>query len=521
MPDPARKQLIVKLPMPSIQTTARPKSLHAAIRQEALKQTPASSTPSNVSEHFSQSQIAIALTICKSKPAGLSTKEYCEQLNRHFKIGQPVRRDQLRYIETAEFWKDQYTSLHLKQKALENQLRCCKEALRLSRKRHHGDAEEDALQDSQHGTDLIRNNQSQPPEDWETIIEENDYLRLSSYALRIRRHRTALEDSAIDSNNLDKINAHSTHTLQLLTQLESALPDCCLPLRLFKDNEDEVKISFSFQQVMNQFALAFLACLASIDDLFRTIPGRAKKTEIVYRMVMLFNRGLNILRTISAEQATHDMAARSHSPQHKRPRIEAGEYLVNKYLANALAAIAHNAQWKAQQPAHCEILEGCLFSILEHTGRLVSEAIFGEHVASSDLPANITTNAGSVVRGFVRPEARYIIQVLHALAGAGDRRGLVTQILAAGKTSLNEQLRATNPTNLDIFGDLLSKSKRLLQITLVKSAVGGADLESLRLPTPPLETSNVATEERLEKYGKEWLIEMVWGIIGWDIVCSK
>lgn len=331
----------------------------------------------------------------------------------------------------------------------------------------------------------------------------------------------ALETSTIDSGNLDKINAIARQTLQILALLETALPDCCLPLRLFKDNEENTKVAFAFQQAMNQSALAFLACLTVIDDLCRTIPGRGKKAEIVYRMVMIFKQGLNLLRTITEDQAAQQTMRQGHNAQHKRPRIEEGEYFVNKHLTKALAGIGHNAQWKVHQPAHSEILEGLLSAILERTGRLVSEAIFGEHVAISDLPGNITRNDGPLVRGFTRPEARYIVEILHATTGAGTRSGLVTQMLTTGKTPLNLQLRTGNPSSPDSYGNLLSKAKELLQSTLMKSAVGGADLDSLRLPTPPPEITNTSDANDVEQYGKDWLIERVWGLIGWDLVCSK
>lgn len=339
--------------------------------------------------------------------------------------------------------------------------------------------------------------------------------------MRIGRQRTALEISTVDSSNLDKINALSKKTLQVLALLETTLPDCCLPLTLLKDHEENAKVAFAFQQVMNQSALAFLACLTAIDDLCRTIPGRAKKAEIVYRMVMIFKLGLNLLQTVADDQAAQQTMRQSHGTKYKRQRIEEGEYFVNKYLTKALAGIAHNAQWKVHQPAHSEILEGFLSSILEHTGRLVSEAVFGEHVAKSNLPGNITGNGTPLIQGFIRPEARYVVEILHATTGAGTRSGLVTQMLAAGKTSLNSQLHTISPNSPDFFGNLLSKAKELLQSTLMKYVVGSADLDSLRLPTPPPEMSNISDEGDIEKYGRDWLIEMVWGLIGWDIVCSK
>ncbi|CZR57302.1 uncharacterized protein PAC_07191 [Phialocephala subalpina] len=522
--------LIVKLPMTSkgkevAKQPQRPATRpSAATASHASKQPVSASLPAEITGHFSQSQLAIALSISKSKPEGLSTKEYFQQLRKHVKLGQPVPRDDMRYVDTAEFWKDQYSKLHLEKKALEDKVHCLEEARRLSRKRVHGEDDGDAAGLSEDDMAEIYSSLSPPLKDLEMSLANDDFLRLNSYALRIGRQRTALETTTLDSGNLDKINALAAQTLQVLALLKSALPECCLPLRLLKDKDENAKVAFAFQQVMNQSALAFLACLTAIDDLCRTIPGRANKAEIVYRMVMIFKQGLNLLQTVNDDQGAHQAIHEGHSTRHKshkRQRIDEGEFLVNKYLTKALAGIAHNAQWKVHQPAHSEILEGLLSSILEHTGRLVSEAVFGEHVATSNLPGNITRDGGPVVRGFTRPEARYIVEVLHATTGTGTRSGLITQMLAAGKTPLNSNLRTSNPNSPDFFGNLLSKAKELLQSTLMKSAVGGADLDGLRLPTPPPEMSIVSDVADMEKYGKDWLIEMVWGLIGWDLVCLK
>jgi len=66
----------------------------------------------------------------------------------------------------------------------------------------------------------------------------------------------------------------------------------------------------------------------------------------------------------------------------------------------------------------------------------------------------------------------------------------------------------------------VSKSTMLIQSTLLKSTVGGDDLASLELPAPPTEESNFAVEaaDKVECYGPEWLVEIVWALIGWDII---
>ncbi len=50
------------------------------------------------------------------------TTEYCQQLRKSIKTGQSIIFDGLRYVDTCEFWKDQYTKIHLEKKALEDKV---------------------------------------------------------------------------------------------------------------------------------------------------------------------------------------------------------------------------------------------------------------------------------------------------------------------------------------------------------------------------------------------------------------
>jgi hypothetical protein len=258
-----------------------------------------------------------------------------------------------------------------------------------------------------------------------------------------------------------------------------------------------------------------------MNELYLTIPGRAKMPEIVYRMVIFFSNSLNLLRKLGTLQAEHETAQDIRRPRHKRNRIEDGEYVINKCLANSLASIVWRLEWKAQQPGHADLLEGMLFSILEHTGRLVSEAVFAEHVVTSDNPGNITKKNEWKACESVKLESRYMVKILQAALGGSERRELVAQVMTAGKPNSNSQAHFSGSAlSSALSSDLLSRAKKLLQSTLVKSVAGGPDLETLRLPTPPIEGAGLLVEvgDEVEKYGSEWLIESVWGIIGWDII---
>jgi hypothetical protein len=302
--------------------------------------------------------------------------------------------------------------------------------------------------------------------------------------------------------------------------LENSLADTCPPLRLLKTDENQ-RSSLLIEQLMHQAGLLFLSCFKAMNELCLTIPGRARIPEIVYRMVIYFSNSLILLRKLGTLQAEHEPTRDSQGPRHKRSRIEEREYIVNKCLANTLASIVRHLEWKVQQPGHADLLEGILFCILEHTGRLISEAVFAEHVATSENPGNITKNDDPRVSGSIKYESRYMVKVLHAALGDAGRRELVAQVLTAGKPNSNDQAHfGDSHLSSALSGDLLSLAKKLLQSTLMKSAVGGPDLETLRLPTPPIEETDSSVEvgEEVEKYGSEWLIESVWGIIGWDMI---
>jgi hypothetical protein len=107
--------------------------------------------PVKIDSHFRQSQLALALSIVKSKPDHLSTigtslrllwsilaftdvcSEYCQQLQKRIKPDRSTPDDEHRYVDTAEFWKDQCTRFHRENKGLEDKVDRLEEELRILR----------------------------------------------------------------------------------------------------------------------------------------------------------------------------------------------------------------------------------------------------------------------------------------------------------------------------------------------------------------------------------------------------
>jgi hypothetical protein len=232
---------------------------------------------------------------------------------------------------------------------------------------------------------------------------------------------------------------------------------------------------------------------------------------------MFFKTALDHLHTVCTLQAENESDGKRKSRK-KRPKTHA-EYAVNKYLSQALISITR-LEWKVGSPGHRDILEGILFSVLAHTGRLVSNAVFNEHVASSDKVGNITLGGTDTTGPGAHLEARYFIPILReALGTSNHRRELISKVLCESRRDSKSQNQATNPHVQETpTQHLLIKARKRLQETLIKYTVGGKELDSLAMPENPDHLDDdVEPSCEAEKYSREWLLESVWGIVGWEL----
>lgn len=265
---------------------------------------------------------------------------------------------------------------------------------------------------------------------------------------------------------------------------------------------------------MHQIGLGYRSSFEALNQLARTIPGRKKRFEIVYSLVIFFHKALDHLHNVSNLQAEHEMEENQRLRK-KRTRTEQSEYAVNKYLSSTLIAISQ-MEWKSGQLGHSEILEGILYTVLDHTGRLISHTVFNEHVAESDRPGNISSASPESSTEARKFEFRYIIPVLHAALGGSTRKELVARVLGDNRSNLNVQRRMGSSSVQDC--DLLLKSKKVIQETLIKASIG-AEVDALRLPTPPEVETNYSPHvgDSVEQFGPEWFLEAVWALVGWEL----
>lgn len=368
------------------------------------------------------------------------------------------------------------------------------------------------------------------------------------------QQRIALDNLAQTKFNSHYVEDLLSHSSKLTDLIMKVLSNFCQSLCLEKSGKDsrrEILLRLS----MHQVDLSYRSCFNAMGHLCQNIAGRMRRFSVIQRLVMIFHEALHHLHTMSTFQAEHE--TEEWQVHHNRAGIETDgggemgggkgrgggqgrkhEYIVSRYLANALESIVLNIEWKVGQPGHKDVLEGILYCILERTGNLLSEVIFKEHVAASKAPGNMSetkrqTSSASRKRvetaaAAVNLESPYLIQVLRAAIGesisTADRKELIAGVLAGSSTVGCHE----NPlSGTFVFsGELLINAKKKLQATLVKSIIGESDgltfTESLKLPDLPLADELYSGEPRVSgEYGPKWLTTMMWALVGWDLVVQN
>ncbi|RFU24830.1 hypothetical protein B7463_g11509, partial [Scytalidium lignicola] len=543
-----------------------------------------------ISNYFSQSQVALALVIGKSRPAGLSMKGiycllffkpidltyvlisagYLQQLKNRVQVRQGLSPGKnQRFIDTAEFWKDQFVRLHEEKKACDETIRQIEEERnnlvqnQQNQSIINGQSQEKQPPDlfassghrgvttpssspitdqplailpvkrratSQDVLDWLQDRQNQLPVPVESVGKYE--LNINRKILNLIRQRVELDQlcqQEIHSTYLENVEQKCNAVLTFMNDIiNKSISPQSLHIQTIHDRQTEVL----FQLLFCHLDLTYQSCFRSLTCLCQTIPGRAKRHTIVYGLVKFFGDALAQLTLFCTSQAELDLNIEQRRDP-KRARIEKsskGENIIIKGLSNCLVSILLNLEWKQGQISHTDVLEGILFFILRRTGAIISEIAFREQVASSDLPGNIAKMDGSEKRTqqhAARFECRYMWQIIQAALGRSDttRKELIMKVLAGSTTSATRRAVATPLEGL--VGGLLEKEKRRLQSTLVQSIIGGGptlafqDVLKLR-PKPETEDVEPPNEcDDLEKNGSNWFIDSIWALVGWDMMMSE
>ncbi len=509
----------------------------------------------NESFSFTQSQLSLALSIQKSKPPGVGTRgmvemfslvpsltyaEYCLQLQEHVKLGRAPAEGEHRHIDTAEFWREQYSRLHLEKKALEVQVSRLEllsnqdDSVDLARTEHLKDVESRYAQSGRkrkYNAAEFEDPQvhiaKQPPshvqEPGVTHCKPTDD-RIS--VLCLGRIGLPLLKNSLLLHQLLRDNAASSDGLissiqSCLSNMRSTIDDMCRA-NASESKKDEDDFMHRFYRALNIVAAVFNMSVEGLALLCRDISGRRCKGQVISSLMDFFITVLNHLHICCLQEARLKLSSTNHDQRQDGHCSLSDQNGMTAALipgfSNLLVNIMTCPEFDKTHPSHFELLEGMFSVLLEEIGALLSHAVFGEYLSSSSTPGWITSANGNTVNTVeeyaIELKGRYLTSVLKAAMGGQSESYILSLLGMRSGTAVP----GTSPGKEVLF----TRAKRRLQATLLKGLFGDDCKEfmnALKQPEPGKTPDLKAPQVTPNSSGS--FVESVWSVIGWDMVLGS
>ncbi|RDW94684.1 hypothetical protein BP5796_00447 [Coleophoma crateriformis] len=474
--------------------------------------------------YVSPSQIALALAIVRSKPRGEPLRDWIASLRSSaVKCKSRPETESRVYIDRLEFLKVKTRRLEKEKEKLAQENEELREQglIRGSEQLLKDLAARFATRQSSPGDVRHRgspnNLQSFMDEIFRGEAEQVNLIEFGEgrarppstgfqglFCLELKQQRDGLVRLAQNPDRSHAVDDLTQRTLKLADQIIHVLNHTASSFVLERHGEDErlaVILPLSFQQMLR----CFFSCFEAMNAICDTIVGRQKKGTLICKFVHLFQTVLDQGRTLSLEQAQHDLPIYVHSVRPKKhPRIEIdfssrSDYIVRGYLRDLIMTILYKISWNVNLGTHRELYEAILTLILKHMAEVLTKLMFEEIVASSipPSPAEVAQRAAHL-------ESRFLVPILCAALGEGDpqRKDLCLTMLAKTHATPN-----------------LSKARRSIQATLTKFITGvdgfGDTLKSLNQLKGTMPDVEVP---EMEEFEPQWVMNAVVSLVGFDMV---
>ncbi|WEW61063.1 hypothetical protein PRK78_006552 [Emydomyces testavorans] len=513
----------------------------------------------------SQAQLALALAIVKSKPAHVSIKDFILGVRNHVKSG---RRKQVeavqddRHLDSAAFWREAYEKSEAAQSRLLDKIY--------------------ELEQRNEAAALKANPETGKES---TLTKRKANSGTASLALRPLKRSKTTSDAKLNSRKTDLIlnfpgltkgvscvESATTpflrrfHALQKLLQkkpqpelLATACAELCstveqlinvaiTPKRTRATNLNKSTALPSEHPRLTQVLIAFETCypflLQALRKLSGTDQGESQTGLITYHLVRLFQRILSQLHQHALLKAKNSFnqrkalskrakkAARTKTADPKGQQsvqLSREDNRIMDSICQVLAKMIISIDFsKDEQNA---LLEGFLFVLLEHVGKILGSLVFKELRSDPELrichskvrlPGALAQSTASRVDASIAEHAaklqsRHLVWVFEqALASLNDR----TELQKKGKRYLN--------TTTAPLSDFLSRAKKKLQNTLLKGVFGEDDpkfKESLQLPCEISQSQamNLPIDKNgdFDQNSGDWFVQEVWRLLGWDVLMEN
>ncbi|KAL8829397.1 MAG: hypothetical protein Q9191_002039 [Dirinaria sp. TL-2023a] len=507
----------------------------------------------------------VALFLVKSKPATDSVREYLANLHNFFREGRRPRALDIsnRHIDSVTFWKSSYekseqaqASLKIKieeleqrlQRQIEPSLQACSQSKLQKRKRDgtntaekiHDEPRKKAKTTDHETTSKVQRLSLDDVGSGFRVSEDpqsNDLLQgfyllqqatsqkksgkeIQSLIIRVllamRSVVTGVQTDPISSASV-QLNARSTATR---TQERNAA-------------HQQAKVEVQIEDKLTAIARFFPVVMQVLQKLGQTSEGTKLQGQPIYHTVLLFQRLLEQISTISKISITQRRLRRGATPKSKtsQGRIERqiADYLLSPKATRTMDVAENGKTIKLLKQlamsmitalgplktTENEILDGILFFLLNQTGNLLREFVF-EDDKENTKPHMEPINTEDV--GSREAQAPHLIHLLrHAMRITPKEPGCAI-VTRQNYNMTSPRLQSPKSHH----NDFATEARIKLQNTMLRGFFG-ADAKGLGegLPMPvgeDSECSGTDNEREINETVKGWYISEVWKLVGWDIL---
>ncbi|KAF2867731.1 hypothetical protein BDV95DRAFT_174474 [Massariosphaeria phaeospora] len=492
----------------------------------------------------SKLQIALAVAIVRSKPRGVSARDYVLQLRDHLKKGRldHDEEDHRRYLDMMAYWRKRCEQFEQTSNDLErrnSQLERANQVLqgRLGLDNWVEGGATAPKRKSQEPTPARRSKRSKPspqtPEpstgtDVDTFADDlNIFDELGEVGATLVHHLYTVHKSyKRQEKGPEIICSKLVETLRAFTSVIAAIGKyhdqlvagnrrTAAPLE--KDKSD-------LACAIRATARAFTVVLVGLKKITDSGSERRFPGLVIYECVKMFKGTLAAISdSARLTAATHSIAqtkAAANRGATTPPKDSAASRALAQLLNILMSFLDKNDK------CHQQIFDGCLFVLLERIGKQLFYCTFGRHrspnieddIALAPLPttpAEVSKRETETLA--IRLEVRALVLVLERALGLAPNHMNPQPQRSPSRLARTLSLKTLPPKSK---ARLSQQAKDRLQRTLVSCMFGEEVeddfLEVLRMPARfgPLPTVAKVEDRDVD----DWFKGEVWRLVGWDIL---
>ncbi|KAI4942968.1 hypothetical protein J4E86_009915 [Alternaria arbusti] len=500
----------------------------------------------------SQQQIALALAIVRSKPAGIQVRDYVLQLRAQIRPGpDPRERDDCEwYIDQVAYWRERC------QQAEDECGRLRGINVKLERSNHLLSSLSGPVPDID--TSMLMAPTASPKRSRPSRQAQKQYLQPAAAAQEtiendmdfldvLGKDGSNLTEALYTTHSLCRSDEPNTDTLCLnLVKIASGIGKViCIVAQNYEQLSRRGRRTLeamSLDQDKSDFAIAlsvcaraFMSLLVGTNKLMEVKADARLASLIVCEVADMFNAGLKSVET-SARRTAQTFLSQPASPKKtktKTPPSIIKESPPARAVAHLLISLLGFLE--KTDPVHQKIFDGFVFVLFERVGKRLYYFTFGQHRSTSIegniLPPPEPRDETEEIRRDTdalgtRLEVKALVLILERAMGLAPNHTNPQNARPSQTSNRPVRTLSTKTPVTSTRARLSPLAKDRLQRTLVACMYGNNTndefLDVLTKPLPAMRLSSLQNVAKIDDKDVEtWYKEEIWRLVGWDVLARE